>query len=104
MTRKGQQSEELMDKKVSFKAKISHMGEKYLIVIPMAYHHDIDRKDWKGDYLHVVLTKDACVKFNKKLAHMGEKYILTIPAAYHDDIDSQKWVGKYVNVDLIEEE
>ena len=51
-------TEELMaSKHVKFKAKISEMGDKYIIIIPTAYHDDIDKKNWKRKFLYVDIAE-----------------------------------------------
>lgn len=43
---------------VKFKAKIAHMGEKYIISIPSAYHDNVDKRNWQGKYVNVDLAED----------------------------------------------
>ena len=53
-------TEELMaSKHVKFKAKISEMGDKYIIIIPTAYHDDIDKKNWKKKFLYVDIADEG---------------------------------------------
>jgi hypothetical protein len=61
MTRMEQKlrTEELMPTKhVKFKAKISEMGDKYIIIIPTAYHDDIDKKNWKKKFLYLDIADE----------------------------------------------
>ena len=59
MTKTEQKLEEIMaEKHVRFKAKISEMGDKYIIVVPMAYHDDIDKKNWKRKFLYVDISDE----------------------------------------------
>lgn len=59
MSKNDQKLEELMtEKHVRFKAKISEMGEKYIIVVPMAYHADVDKKNWKKKFLYIDITEE----------------------------------------------
>ena len=47
----------MASKHVKFKAKISEMGDKYIIIIPTAYHDDIDKKNWKRKFLYVDIAE-----------------------------------------------
>lgn len=59
MKQKEQKLEELMTgKHVKFKAKISEMDDKYIIIIPVAYHDNIDKKNWKKKFIYVDLTDE----------------------------------------------
>ena len=48
----------MASKHVKFKAKISEMGDKYIIIIPTAYHDDIDKKNWKKKFLYVDIADE----------------------------------------------
>jgi hypothetical protein len=50
--------ESMAAKHVKFKAKISEMGDKYIVIVPTAYHNDIDKKNWKGKFLYVDITDE----------------------------------------------
>jgi hypothetical protein len=40
-------------KRVNFKAKITKMGDKLIIVIPKAYHKELEKKKLLGDFIDI---------------------------------------------------
>jgi hypothetical protein len=45
-------------KRVRFKARITPMGDKYVIVIPKFYHTDFDKREWVSKVLYVDVTDE----------------------------------------------
>ncbi len=46
-------------KHVTFRAKISKMGDKIHIIIPKSYHRDIEKQKLCNEYVDVEVSKDA---------------------------------------------
>jgi hypothetical protein len=46
-------------KHVAFRAKVSRMGDKIHIIIPKAYHRDIEKQNLVDEYVDVDVSKEV---------------------------------------------
>jgi hypothetical protein len=46
-------------KRVKFRAKVSRMGDKIHIIIPKAYHRDVEKQKLVDEYVDIELTKEV---------------------------------------------